>query len=168
MRNGSNDSWFRASGAVLTAAVVFTAVTMVGCRKRYDPPRVTIKGQTWEVEIADTVQARWEGLSGRLYLDESAGMLFIYPKSQSLSYCMRGCLVPLDIAFITADSRVAKIYTMRVEEDLAGGVAYISGEPVQFVLEVRGGALGQAGVSVGDAVSFSGDMPDPAKAEDSP
>lgn len=136
-----------------------------GCRKPTYLPQVTINGWTWTVELATTSQQRTEGLSGRPHLPEGAGMLFIYPDPRPVQYCMRRCLIPLDIAFITSDLRVAKVYTMAVEDDLAGRVLYPSQTAVQFVLEVPSGALGRAEVNEGDKVAFSPDIPDPAKAD---
>ena len=140
-------------------------VLLSGCRKQSTPPQVTIKEQTWAVELALTDRQRYEGLSGRTHVAETAGMLFVHPEPMAVEYCMRGCLIPLDIAFITPDMRVATIYTMAVEDDLVGRVRYPSRVPVQYVLEVSGGALGRAGVEVGDKVMFSGDIPRPAKAD---
>ena len=95
-------------------------------------------------------------------------MLFVYPSPQVLDFCMRGCTIPLDIAFIDADLRVVATYTMAVEPDLAGSVNYSSLGPVQFALEVPGGALGQASVRPGDKVVFSAQIHEAAKEADSP
>jgi len=139
-----------------------------GCRKKSSPAQVTIAGRTWTVELAATVEQRYLGLSGRDSLAEDAGMLFIYPGPRVLQFCMRGCAVPLDVAFIDSDLRVVKIHTMAVEPDRAGRVTYSSETPVQYALEVAGGVLAGAGVSVGDEVRFSSGVPEAAKAHDGP
>jgi uncharacterized membrane protein (UPF0127 family) len=95
-------------------------------------------------------------------------MLFIYPRPEVLEFCMRGCVVPLDIAFINSDLRVVRMHTMAVEPDRAGRVSYSSQHPVQYALEVAGGSLGRLGVRVGDRVTFSAEIPSPAKAEEGP
>ena len=91
-------------------------------------------------------------------------MLFIYPTPQPLEFCMRVCVIPIDIAFIDGDLRVVSTHTMAVEPDLAGRVLYPSGPAAQYVLEVAAGALAKAGVKPGDRVILQ-NTPDAAKAE---
>lgn len=142
-----------------------------GCRDRGPdvPARtaVTIRGRTWRVELALTPQQRYRGLSGRDRLAADGGMLFVYPRPQVLEFCMRDCLVPLDIAFINADRCVVATATMEVEPDRVGRKAYTSDVPAQYALELPAGALAGAGVRAGDRVEFSPELP-PAKAEDGP
>jgi uncharacterized membrane protein (UPF0127 family) len=77
---------------------------------------------------------------------------------------MRGCYIPLDIAFIDADGYVVKTATMAVEDDLAGRIVYSSDRPAQFALEVPAGTLAAANVKPGSKVIFSPDIPLPTKA----
>ncbi len=154
---------------ILSAAGALS-ILVAGCRDRAKlvkpaPSQVTIAGKTWTVEIADTEAERGQGLSGVAYLAQDEGMLFVYPAAQKVSYCMRGCYIQLDIAFISSDKRIVAMYTMEVEYDLAGRKPYRSGSPVQYILEAAGGAFAKAGVKIGDLVSFSGNVVDPAKAE---
>ncbi len=169
MSNRRVKRWAMRAVLILSAAGVLS-IPAVGCRDRAKPAKpapaqVTIAGKTWTVEIADTEVERGQGLSGVAYLAPDAGMLFVYPAARKVSYCMRGCYIPLDIAFISSDNRIVAMYTMEVEPDLAGRKPYRSGSPVQYVLETAGGAFAKAGVKMGDLVSFSGNMVGPAKAE---
>jgi len=129
---------------------------------------VTIRGRTWQVELADTAELRYRGLSDRRELPEGAGMLFVYPAPQPMTFCMRKCLIPLDIAFIGSDLRVVNMCTMEVEPYGLDTRTYHSSAPAQFALEVPRGALAAAGVQVGDRVEFSSDIPPAAKAEPGP
>ena len=116
---------------------------------------VTINGRRWHVELATTPERRFLGMSGRQDVPDGTGMLFIFRDSQPRAFVMRGCLVPLDIAFIDEGLRIVAIHTMAVEEDRAGRKKYRSGRPAKYALEVAAGALAQARVNVGDAVTFS-------------
>lgn len=151
--------------SVAVAALVFVA----GCSKRDepDPPRVDINGKIWWVDLATTRQQRYRGLSGRATIRPGTGMLFLFRESEVRDFCMRGCLVPLDIAFLDEDLRVVRTHTMAVEPDLAGTETYSSGIPSQYVLELPAGELSAAGVRVGDRATLLGDIPDAAKAEPS-
>ena len=138
------------------------------CRKESATPRVTIKGRTWYVDLATTPQQQARGLSGRSRLGENVGMLFIYPRPQMLEFCMRGCRIPLDIAFIDADLRIVNICTMAVEPDLAGRVLYRSKKPAQYALEVTAGSFHRARIGAGDAVVLSGEFPKAVKDASNP
>lgn len=140
----------------IAAAVVLCS--LVACEDPDPPqPAVTINGMTWEVEVADTPTLRYRGLSFRRVIPDGTGMLFVYPEQQDrLEFCMRDCEVDIDIAFINAAGRVVKVTTMRVEPDRSGSVPYYSDAPAQYALEVRAGALKEAGVKPGDTVTITG------------
>ena len=151
-----------------------------GCRRQADgsaetkpspgrsAPTVIINGRAWHVELAVTAEKRYRGLSGRTHLPANSGMLFIFPAPRVLVFCMRGCMIPLDIAFIGPDLRVVATETMAIEQDLAGRVRYSSSVPAQFALEVPAGSLRQTDVKIGDKVIFKGDIQKPAKAATDP
>jgi len=138
-----------------------------GCRGLSGKPRVAIRGTTWTVDLATTPEQRYQGLSGRGDLPEGTGMLFVYPSAQVLEFCMRGCRIPLDIAFIGPDMRVVRTHTMAIDADPLRPAAYGSFLPAQFAMEAPAGSLRRAGVRVGDEVAFSG-VPEPAKAMPDP
>jgi len=126
---------------------------------------VTICGRTWRVEVVETRRDRYVGLSGRAEVPAGTGMLFVYPQAYPQEYSMRGCLVPLDIAFLSPSLEVLAVHTMEVEPDRAGRKQYLSGAPAQYVLEVGGGELARAGVAVGGRALLSANIPAPIWAE---
>lgn len=147
----------------------------VGCEDRSEQPgqdsrgpAVTINGHTWQVEPAVTPEQRRRGLAGREKVPPGRGMLFIYPRPGIKTFWMKGCLVPLDVAFISADLRVVQMHTMPVDLDGKDLPEYSSGVPVQYALEVRDGALEEAKVRIGHRVGLSPEVPPPAKAEPGP
>lgn len=160
-----------ATGRKLLVVVVVAMMMLTpGCEDAKPQPTetVTVRGQTWVVELADTADLRYQGLSDREDLPAGRGMLFIYPNPQRMDFCMRQCRIPLDIAFIGPDMRVLRMCTMEVEPYGFHKKEYTSGVPAQYALEVPKGALAAAGVQVGDIVEFSANMPSPAKAEPGP
>lgn len=156
---------FRKSAKI---AALLCLLLPAGCRDDRSPVTVAIGEHTWTVEIAMTEAGRYDGLSDRPHLPGGAGMLFIYPQPQVLTFCMRQCLIPLDIAFIDSNMTIVKIHTMRVEPYGAEQMAYSSYLPAQFAMEVNAGEFAAAGVGEGDRVVFSPSAPDPAKAEPIP
>ncbi len=137
------------------------ATRLLGCADEPAEPTVRIGRGEWTVELALTPEARYRGLSGRASIPPGTGMLFLYPGARRMDFCMRDCLVPIDIAFIGPDKRVVAMYTMEI--DPSGERSWSSGEPARWVLEVAAGALEKAGVRVGSAVSFE-NVPDASKA----
>jgi uncharacterized protein len=127
--------------------------------------KVTINGFTWVVDLAMTEQQRYDGLSGRQYLLEGTGMLFLYGEQQPLEFCMRGCVIPLDIAYLSSDFRVVSMHTMEVEPDRVGLKGYPSGVPARYALEVPAGELARADVRIGSRATFSDGIPDAIKAD---
>lgn len=151
---------------ILTAAIS-VAFLLCGCSSSPKPAAtgsVKIAGRTWKVEIANTRARRFQGLSDRENVPAGAGMLFIYPRAQLLSFCMRHCLVPLDIAFLDAQGTVVATRTMRMEPYGQENESYSSVEPAQYALELAAGELDRAGVKKGDRAEFFS-IPDPNQAE---
>ncbi len=98
------------------------------------------------VEVADTAAARAKGLMFRESLARSAGMLFVYPGPQRVSFWMKNTLIPLDMIFADAAGRVTRVHAMAVPGDLT---PIDGGEGVVAVLEINGGLARQLGIAPG-------------------
>ncbi len=61
---------------------------------------------------ATTDAQREKGLGGRVALPPDGGMLFIFADAKLRSFWMLDCKMVIDIAFISAERRVVRIYTM--------------------------------------------------------
>ena len=105
-----------------------------------------------QVEIADTDAERQTGLSGRPTLAEDAGMLFVFDQEQPLSFWMKDTLIPLSIAYISAEGRIVDIQDMQPLDE----TPHPSAEPAQYALEVNQGFFAERGVAVGDTVELPG------------
>ena len=101
----------------------------------------------FEVEVADDVSERAEGLMYRETLADNAGMLFIYSRPQPVEFWMKNTPLSLDIVYVRADGTIARIAenTTPMSEELIP-----SGEPVKAVLEVKAGTMRALGVAAGD------------------
>jgi hypothetical protein len=104
----------------------------------------------FKLELARTDEERGQGLMFRTELADDAGMLFDFgPEPRPVSMWMKNTLIPLDMAFIATDGRIARIAAMTTPQSLT---SIPSGEDVVAVLEVRGGRFGELGVKEGDIV----------------
>lgn len=111
-------------------------------------PTVTIKEVEVQVEIADGLYEQARGLMGRTELAGDRGMLFVYDSEQTLSFWMKGTLIPLSIAFMDSEGRIIDIQDMKPLDDEEPH--YVSSEPAQYALEVNQGFFEEHGIEVGD------------------
>ncbi|TCJ13049.1 DUF192 domain-containing protein [Rubrobacter taiwanensis] len=102
------------------------------------------------VEIASTPAERSRGLMGRTALAEDAGMLFVFEREQTLSFWMKDTLIPLSIAFISAEGEIVDIQDMQPLDE----TPHRSARPARYALEVNQGFFEERGVKVGDAVKL--------------
>ncbi len=113
-----------------------------------------IKGQSVSLEIADTVEERRVGLMNRAYLEENAGMLFVYTDSQKRSFWMKNCDIPLDIIFLNSEKQVINIIKNAPICKIEDCPLYPSAEPAMYVIEMNGGWADKYGLVAGDIVNI--------------
>ena len=85
----------------------------------------------------------------RKSLTPNAGMLFDFGKEQEESFWMKNTLIPLDMLFIKANGRIARIAANAKPLSTDGIPSY---EPVRAVLEIAGGRAAELGLKPGDLV----------------
>jgi uncharacterized protein len=114
-------------------------------------PSVTLAGQTFTVEIAQTGQERAQGLSGRDPLGEDSGMLFIFDQPAVYPFWMKDMKFPLDIIWID-NSRVVDIWANAPAPTSADTPLYSPGVAASYVLEVAAGFVDESNLKIGDPV----------------
>lgn len=100
----------------------------------------TLKGPgalvKFNVEVADTIEERANGLMHRSAMPMLSGMLFVYEKEAPVAFWMKNTLIPLDMLFFDKTGALVHIHENAVPEDLT---AIPSNGPAQYVLEINGG-----------------------------
>ncbi len=124
-----------------------------------DTLRIAINGTQFEVWVARSLD---EVLSGLMFVSAEQmaptadgahrGMLFEFQPPRDLDFWMKDTYIQLDIAFARSEGTIVQTYTMQPLETVFG--KYISGEPVPFALEVRGGLFSELGISPGDVLQI--------------
>ncbi len=120
---------------------------------------VTIKGQDFELWIADEHAERTRGLM-RITAKQMApledgtkrGMLFVFDFEQQLSFWMKNTIIPLDIAYLDSKGTVTATYTMPPLDARLG--QYLSGSPARFAIEVNADVFVDLGVEAGDTIEL--------------
>lgn len=99
-------------------------------------------------EIADEPQKHARGLMERTSLGDREGMLFIFAKTEPVSFWMKHTLIPLDILYFDADGKWVSGSTMTpcVSDPCS---LYPSHAPARFALEVPSGFMESVGVGSG-------------------
>lgn len=103
----------------------------------------------FQVELADTPEARDLGLMYRTHLAPDKGMLFDFGAPEPVSFWMKNTLIPLDMVFIGADGRVVNVAANAIPGDLT---PIDSDGAVTGVLEIPGGEASKLDIEPGDIV----------------
>ncbi len=145
---------------LLAMAVLIIGFTAPSVAQTLTPVSITIKGgqvRTFQIEIADTPEAREKGLMFRESMPLDQGMLFVFDREAPVAFWMKNTLIPLDMLFIRADGTIINIYPMARPHDETPIPARA---PVRYVLEINGGVAAMLGIRAGDKVT----LPKPATA----
>lgn len=139
-------------GIGAAATLVLITVVSISCSGEdqiYYPLKV---GDTlFQVELAQTLEERAQGLMYRRELDPDKGMLFIFDEPQQLSFWMKNTYIDLSIAYIDSDGVIIDILDMEALSE----ASVPSSAPVQYALEVRQGGFDENGIFPGDRVDLS-------------
>lgn len=116
-----------------------------------------INDQVFKVEIADTMMARAQGLSGREKLADDEGMLFLFDSPGRHGFWMKDMKFAIDIVWIRGDKIVGFAENVQPEpgKSVFGLITYYPPEPVDKVLEIQAGAVAREGFRVDDVVEIS-------------
>ncbi len=136
---------------LVAAAMVLPPVAAARAQQTERLEIVTKKGvHVFDVEMAVTPDQRAKGLMFRKELPDGRGMLFDFDNETPISMWMKNTYISLDMIFIRADGRIARI----AENTTPHSEAIISsGSPVRGVLEVIAGTARKYGIAPGDRVA---------------
>lgn len=111
---------------------------------------ITLRGQVFTVDVAETEKELARGLMYRKTLPEKSGMLFLYNPPRPVAMWMKNTHIPLDMVFIDAGGRII---------DIAERTQPLSETPittendVAAVLELNAGSAQKYGMKAGDRIT---------------
>ncbi len=124
-------------------------------------PVVRIGETTFTVEVAEKLEARTRGLSGRTSLPPGEGMLFIFEDTRIHTFWMKDMMFPLDLVWIgeqcTVENITPNVPPPAPEQADSDLPRFRSPQPVRYVLEINAGEAA-ANIQVGDPVAFAGSL----------
>lgn len=111
---------------------------------------LTINDIDFSVEVADTPEKRAQGLSGREFLPEDEGLLFVFNNSGTYSFWMKEMNFPIDIIWIDENFVIEEITKNIAPETFPE--TFSSQNPAQYVLEINAGLSEKYNFQKGDPV----------------
>jgi len=104
-----------------------------------------------DVEIADNDATRSKGLSGRNFLPEGTGMLFVFDRPNHCSFWMKDTNVALSIGFFDSDKTLLQWVDMPPHEAKSEPHSiYRSSRPALYALEVPMGWFRKNQIQAGE------------------
>ncbi|MRI02155.1 DUF192 domain-containing protein [Kriegella sp. EG-1] len=103
------------------------------------------------IEFAESEYETQTGLMYRHSMENTQGMLFVFPNEAMHSFYMKNTEFPLDIIFIKADSTIGS-FQENAQPFSENGLS--SQVPIKFVLEVNAGLAEKWLLEVGDKIEF--------------
>jgi uncharacterized membrane protein (UPF0127 family) len=113
---------------------------------------------TLQAEVADTAEARGQGLIGRQGLQPGYGMLYVYPEPQQPKFDWSQMSFPVTDAFLAPDGTILALHQAAAHD----ATSYTPDKPVKLVLEVRSGWFEDRGIKAGDRLVLPPELGGPA------
>ena len=114
---------------------------------------VNINGVVIQVEVANTLETRTQGLSNRKTLSEDTGMLFIFEQPDRYGFWMKNMNFALDIVWIDDQFKIIGI-EKEVSPETFPQVFYPN-QPIKYVLELPAGSSNMYNIDVGTVVQYN-------------
>jgi uncharacterized protein len=120
---------------------------------------VTLGNKVVLASIADTEEARLQGLLGWETITDQQGMLLDFINESDYAIHMQGMKFPIDAVWIDGKGEIKAVYR-NIQPN--SGKIYLSKGTVRYCLEIQAGMCEKSGVEVGRKVTFG--PPPPEKA----
>lgn len=113
--------------------------------------------QEFRVEVVKDDLGRIRGLSGRKYLAQDQGMLFIFDTVGNHGFWMKGMKFPIDIVWVKGDRVVGFAENVPPEpgKSIFTLKTYYPPEEVDQVLELNAGTVEKYNLQVGDSIEVN-------------
>ena len=113
---------------------------------------VKIAGQNIKVDLALTSEEQDKGLSGRTFLKEDNGMLFIFQKAARYSFWMKEMNLPIDIIWLNENLEV--VYIKKNAQPSSYPNTFTPNIEAKYVLEIAANFSEKNNLKIGDKVQF--------------
>ncbi len=105
----------------------------------------------FNVELADNILKRKNGLQCRKLLNINEGMLFIWKEENYRYFWMKNTYMPLDIVFINSNLQIVDVIYNAKPLSLN---IIVSKKKAMYVLEINESIFKKLGLAIGDKINF--------------
>ena len=134
----------------------FKAINNTPIIKQNAGKTISIDGQTFNIQIANTEAEKEKGLADRQNLAQDSGMLFPFDRPDYYGFWMKGMLIPLDIIYFNKDKIVTIVNDIQPPTPANNQLPIFKPvSPADSVLEINAGLSKKYNFQVGDSVKFS-------------
>jgi uncharacterized membrane protein (UPF0127 family) len=153
-RTGSPAGWQLVRKSALVLASLALSATSAMAQLPSGPQHLPVVKLTAgmhviKAEVAQTPREHEIGLMWRTSMGSNEGMIFIFPQDARQCFWMKNTLIPLSVAFVTADGRIANLDEMQAQTENS----HCSTEPIRYVLEMNKGWFTKKGIKAGDKLA---------------
>lgn len=113
---------------------------------------ILIGDHQFTVEVADTPEAREQGLSDHESLLQDHGMLFVFDQPAIHTFWMEDMQFPLDFVWINGNTVIDIIEDVQPFDENGDITTIQPRAPADKVLEVNAGSINTASIKVGDKI----------------
>ncbi len=114
--------------------------------------QVSLRGQTFFLEIAKTQAEREKGLSSRGHIAADGGMLFVFDSADTYCFWMKDTLVPLDMLWFDENYRV--IHRAQSVQPDSYPTSFCPPRKAKYVVELPAGTVERLNVQLDDVLSL--------------
>ncbi len=116
--------------------ILFLLLNVSQAGLEFNRQNINLKGEIFDLEIADTPLHQRQGLMFRTSIGEQQGMLFVYGNEGRRGIWMKNTLIPLAVFWLDASSRI--VYKQILQPCMTPRCpVYQPVTPAQFVLELH-------------------------------
>lgn len=136
---------------LIIVVLIIAFIVTVGLPLLFSNSGTKLGTKTYQLEVADTQEARQLGLSGREELDPNAGMLFVFKDEAEQCFWMKDMNFSIDIIWLDSDKKIVNL-EKNIAPKTFPNTFCASG--AQYAIELNAGQIREAGISRGQVVDF--------------
>jgi len=133
-------------------AVFILVVALLARVNQTTYSQVVIGETTFNIDVAESLEERSLGLSGRDFLDPGSGLLFIFPNEDFHGIWMKEMNFPIDIIWLDKNYRVVGLKEGATPESYPE--IFRPSLKASYVLEINSGEAKKAKIKLKDIISF--------------
>lgn len=156
MNNSSAGFLLRAIKVIIVITVIaMVAWAVFWAANKFIIKRATLSmgGQVFQAEVADTDELRQRGLSQHSMIDSNSSMLFVFDRSDYHQIWMKDMRFPIDAIWLNEDKKIVHIERWMQPDD-SPHKTYSPTVPAKYIIEMAAGKTDELKLKIGSSVEF--------------